>query len=661
LLDELGEGALSSELDGQIAMIDPTKTGRLERKSFVDWYDKVCQDALSLRRGGGADKDEDSDDEDAAEREEERQKAKGAFCTVATSADPTRSFSSAEPLADESTAAKFWITSAEFPQLFELLNTTYCEEEHDKTSKRLQKADGKIYMDDFLNWYVDWIFGDDDESSDDRSDEASEKPSVPAAASTISGWGNVFAVKEGSWKCGSCWVTNSDSEATKCPACEALRSIVAADTTSDQAASAVPAGGTAIGPGGFSFGATAGFSFGSSVQGIGLPTGQTEKKTTGLEIGSGGFSFPATSSGFSFAGATSTLDVQKAIPDSSPTDSGAPIHAPTELKFDSAPLPLDTPGDEEIVFDSEPVGENAEKASRVFDAHDKDSLEYIATSQLEQLLDDLGEGLQGDELHEQLILIDPNNSGKIQRANFVAWYCNYVEESNGSVASDNTDDKAAKEEERENAREAFMRLASQDEVGGYWISTTDFPALIESMGSTYCEEVHQKTLKRLAKPDGKINLDEFVRWYADWVFSGDEESVEEVASAEGPTMSLPSSSVGWDAQFGASKEGSWKCETCMVTNKADDTKCVACETPRPGSSQQVATSQPSAASNAAIGPGGFTFGSASGFSFGSPVTVDPSTATPSESTSGFIFATAQPPPDSKSELQVSNLQIWMAR
>ena len=28
--------------------------------------------------------------------------------------------------------------------------------------------------------------------------------------------------------------------------------------------------------------------------------------------------------------------------------------------------------------------------------------------------------------------------------------------------------------------------------------------------------------------------------------------------------------------------GTWDCDTCMVTNKGDDTKCIACEMTKPG-------------------------------------------------------------------------------
>lgn len=34
-------------------------------------------------------------------------------------------------------------------------------------------------------------------------------------------------------------------------------------------------------------------------------------------------------------------------------------------------------------------------------------------------------------------------------------------------------------------------------------------------------------------------------------------------------------------------EGSWDCEVCLVQNKADSTKCVACESAKPGTKSEL--------------------------------------------------------------------------
>ena len=117
------------------------------------------------------------------------------------------------------------------------------------------------------------------------------------------------------------------------------------------------------------------------------------------------------------------------------------------------------------------------------------------------------------------------------------------------------------------------------------------------------------------------------------------------------------------------KVGSWDCDTCMVNNKADTKKCVACNTLKPGASPEKDEGPklsfpagggfsfggaPGAGAGAASG-GGFSFGKST-FGFGSSTsslavggTSTPSTSlpkvasapqfgTPASSGSGFMFA-----------------------
>ncbi|KAG5186092.1 hypothetical protein JKP88DRAFT_133750, partial [Tribonema minus] len=65
------------------------------------------------------------------------------------------------------------IAAARFPELFEQLGTTYNEEAHTKTLQRLQDGGGRVPRDAFMEWYVEWLLGgDDDASSDGESEEA---------------------------------------------------------------------------------------------------------------------------------------------------------------------------------------------------------------------------------------------------------------------------------------------------------------------------------------------------------------------------------------------------------------------------------------------------------------------------------------------------------
>ncbi|KAJ8354382.1 hypothetical protein SKAU_G00219490 [Synaphobranchus kaupii] len=53
----------------------------------------------------------------------------------------------------------------------------------------------------------------------------------------------------------------------------------------------------------------------------------------------------------------------------------------------------------------------------------------------------------------------------------------------------------------------------------------------------------------------------------------------------------PSSSSGFGALF-VPAAGSWECDTCLVQNKAEALKCVACETPKPGTGVKPALTLP---------------------------------------------------------------------
>ncbi len=92
-----------------------------------------------------------SSDISSSEREEELAKALAAFDSIAGN-NPTD---------------KCCIGIEAFPALFEKLGTVYCEEEHQNTFRRLQDENGCVSRDVFINWYVDWLFGENDDEEDD--------------------------------------------------------------------------------------------------------------------------------------------------------------------------------------------------------------------------------------------------------------------------------------------------------------------------------------------------------------------------------------------------------------------------------------------------------------------------------------------------------------
>ncbi|XP_029140786.1 nuclear pore complex protein Nup153 [Protobothrops mucrosquamatus] len=110
-----------------------------------------------------------------------------------------------------------------------------------------------------------------------------------------------------------------------------------------------------------------------------------------------------------------------------------------------------------------------------------------------------------------------------------------------------------------------------------------------------------------------------------------------VPMVSGSASSLPPLSGGFlNLDKFKKPEGSWDCETCLVQNKAEATKCVACESSKPGHKTEFkgfnpATSEPSAPSfkfgiqssssselSQTLGTAGknFKFGEQAGFKFG---------------------------------------------
>ena len=55
-------------------------------------------------------------------------------------------------------------------RLFQPMNSTaYCATVHKATRKKIV-SNGKIVRNDFLNWYLVWIFGGDDKLKEDEED-----------------------------------------------------------------------------------------------------------------------------------------------------------------------------------------------------------------------------------------------------------------------------------------------------------------------------------------------------------------------------------------------------------------------------------------------------------------------------------------------------------
>ena len=145
--------------------------------------------------------------------------------------------------------------------LFSALGTTYCEEKHARHMNKLCAKDGRVHKDEFVSWYIEWVFADNEDDEDDDEDESS-KPSATAAPS--SGFGDLGKLQAGERKCPACSIKNVAASA-KCIACETpnpnpsatAAPAAAAATVKTAASGGITAKGFSFGGGATAFGSSA--------------------------------------------------------------------------------------------------------------------------------------------------------------------------------------------------------------------------------------------------------------------------------------------------------------------------------------------------------------------------------------------------------------------
>ncbi|KAG7390986.1 hypothetical protein PHYPSEUDO_006121 [Phytophthora pseudosyringae] len=399
---------------------------------------------------------ESSDEEE--ERKEEEDQARTTFRTIASDG------------AD-------YILSEQFPKLFKAMGSTYDEEEHASTVASLEK-DGKIYEADFVSWYVNWIFGDDDSDSDEDTPASSEvKPSEMKSKEEIAAVFSKFTAKEGSWKCAVCMVSNGP-DAMKCSACETPNPAAPKMVAPVTAASATSAG--SIGSGGFSFS---------------VSTGDASKPSSfsfGVAPTAGANAVDATKpTGFSFGGAAATTGFSFS---SSTTSSG------TGFNFSSSTKPATGTSFGAAATSTIPaLSSDVSSSVGVCDAAD--------TSSLSQSTSTAAAAVQ---------LSSPNKAVSHE-------YGQNDENEFAESEGESSDEEEERKEEEDQARTTFRTIASD---GADYILSEQFPKLFKAMGSTYDEEEHASTVASLEK-DGKIYEADFVSWYVNWIFGDEDSDLEE--------------------------------------------------------------------------------------------------------------------------------------
>ena len=652
LVEEIGEGFHGDELEKQLTLVDPDHSGKIGRTAFVKWYCNLVDQ-------------EGDDSSQESEVAEEKANAEEAFEGVSNGSST--------------------IPASDFGKLIESMGTTYCEEEHRRTIKKISTVDESsgdkvISKKSFVSWYVDWLFGDDDSESEDDEESNADAVDEPATDSketckseASEGWGSMFkSADEGSWKCGVCMVQNKSLD-TICAACETAKpGEEGKSSTSSESTSAKPG---SIGSSGFSFG--------------GASTTATDASTTSpfgsSSIGSSGFSFggsrPAesidtkpvgTSGGFSFGSKESKVSssTSTGIGSGGFSFGGAKPEEKKKNEENTTPTPSSQEESSELkeYFKTQPGKKALEVFNNILSEAEDSGASSLPTTKFEALVEEIGEGFHGDELDKQLALVDPEQSGKIGRTAFVKWYCNLVDQE-----GDDSSQESEVAEEKANAEEAFDGVSN----GSSTIPASDFGKLIESMGTTYCEEEHRRTIKKISTVDESsgdkvISKKSFVSWYVDWLFGDDDSESEDDEESNADAVDEPATdsketckseaSEGWGSMFKSADEGSWKCGVCMVQNKSSDTICAACETAKPGEEGKSSTSSESTSAKPAaagsIGSSGFSFGGASttatdasksesafgsssigssGFSFGGSKPAESIDTKPAVTSGGFSF------------------------
>eukprot|EP00554_Chaetoceros_debilis_P009183 CAMPEP_0194101508 /NCGR_PEP_ID=MMETSP0150-20130528/2198_1 /TAXON_ID=122233 /ORGANISM="Chaetoceros debilis, Strain MM31A-1" /LENGTH=964 /DNA_ID=CAMNT_0038788139 /DNA_START=385 /DNA_END=3275 /DNA_ORIENTATION=- len=366
--------------------------------------------------------------------------------------------------------------------------------------------------------------------------------------------------------------------------------------------------------------------------------------------GFGALSAASKSEGFGFS-ATKNTEKQTMDPTMIKPLFGAKVQVTESLHLKKEKDPVIAKSLENIVSKVPPTTEESKTAARAFDTIDAGKKEIIDLNKVEDLLDEVGEGFHGDEFDKQVSLLDPNSKGTIDRATFIQWYCDLIEEGENDGSSIDTEEREEREEEKAKATKAFHSITTSGEI-----PKSSFVKLMEELGTTYCEEEHRRTIRKISDEKGNIGEQAFVTWYLGWLFgNGDDESdfsdEEEESGAQeskAPASAVDSNTTGkgWGSMFTVDND-SWKCESCMIRNNGNTDKCVACDTVRPGYEEKASAVEEKSTNTSS----NFSFGTkdakSSGISFGFNAASVKDATKANDKSAGFSFgfkpATAKNP------------------
>ncbi|CAM9133509.1 unnamed protein product, partial [Scytosiphon promiscuus] len=469
-----------------------------------------------------------SDDEE--ERREERAKAEAAFHQV-----------------DQGT--KGWVEESQFEALMEAVGTTYSVEDHKPKLLAICKG-GRLEREAFLTWYMEWLFGDEDSSSEDSEEE--EGTAGASGPGKGAGFASLLKSQAGGWRCDACLVSNPEST-LKCLSCETVKPEEEGKVGVDETG---VLGGSSGAPAG-------GFTFGSPVDSVVAPASETAPMVVSSSVATnaaGGFTFGGQAARFSGSAASSDSSQdgqwEREVPGEAEDGAAAAGAAGRSFAFGSPSVTVATL-----------VAPTVEEAAS--------TLETGEVSEGGAVKDD-GEG-------------GGNGAG-------------------GDVGSDGSGDEEERREERAKAETAFHQV---DSTARGWVEESQFEALMEAVGTTYSVEDHKPKLLAICKGE-RLEREAFLTWYMEWLF-GDEDSSGEDSEEEEDRSAGVSKPAGKGAGFASllkSQAGGWRCDACLVSNPESTLKCLSCETVKPGEEGKVEASGSSVlGGSSGASTGGFTFGS----------------------------------------------------
>ncbi|KAH9195213.1 hypothetical protein AeNC1_002794 [Aphanomyces euteiches] len=365
-----------------------------------------------------ADDDDEDDDDEEEERREEEEKAKAAFDAVDKKGKGTI------PLTD-------------FEKLFEALGTVYSAEEHTRTIHKLDRK-GVIRKEDFVAWYVQWIFADvedDDDDDDDANAGAKDvDPNAPIKSEAeIKAAFAKFAPPSGSWKCEVCMIMNPTAGAPKCISCDSPNPSA---TKSAPAAPAAGFGAFVAPPGSFKgfavsstdkptgFGAPTSAPSGAQAFSFGVPSQPPASTPSSFSFGVPSQPASSAPSSFSFGVPAQSTPSTPAAFSFGVNSEPAKTEKTSNKEYGSDTNNVYVEDDDDDSDDEEDRKEEEEKVSTAFDKVDTTHSGKIPVADFEKLFEALGTVYSADEHTRTLKKLE--RAGYVHKSDFVTWYITWI-------------------------------------------------------------------------------------------------------------------------------------------------------------------------------------------------------------------------------------------